>query len=211
MGAVREYSVREEAANYVTHALGAALAIAALVLLLVPAARSGEALRVASFAVYGGTLILLYLASTLYHAWPQGKRKQWLQRLDHAGIFLLIAGTYTPVTVLVLRGGWGWSLFGVVWGVALVGVVIELVHARLERPLLWAYIGLGWIVVLAAPKLWASLPLAGLLWLAAGGACYTGGVVFYLWRRLPFGHAIWHLWVLAGSACHFFLFYRHVV
>lgn len=211
MGEARRYTMREELANSATHGLGVALAIVATAALVLPALRAGETLRAASFAVYGATLIFLYLASTFYHAWPGPRGKRVLQRLDHAGIFLLIAGTYTPVALLVLGGGPGWALFGVVWGVALAGVWLELWHRRrLDRVLLWAYLGLGWIVVLAAPRIWRELSGEGLGWLAAGGLCYTGGVAFYLWRRLPFGHAVWHLWVLAGSACHFFLFLWHV-
>jgi hemolysin III len=199
------YSSREEMANVLTHGLGAVLSVAGLVVAITLGARQGDAWVISSIAVYGATLVLLYATSTLYHAIPSARWKHVLRKMDHAAIFLLIAGTYTPFVLVTLRGPWGWSLFGVVWGVALAGVVFKLVFAG--RFVVWSsaiYLLLGWVLLIAAKPLIAALPFSGLVLLVAGGLCYTSGVAFYLWRRLPFHHAIWHLFVLAGSICHYF-------
>jgi hemolysin III len=196
---------REELLNALTHGVGWALSVAGLVFAVVLGARQGDAWVITSVAIYGATLVLLYASSTLYHAIPSPRWKHVLRKLDHAAIFLLIAGTYTPFVLVNLRGPWGWSLFGVVWGVALAGVAFKLVFAG--RFVLWSsaiYVLLGWIMLIAAKPLIAALPVSGLVLLGAGGLCYTSGVVFYLWRRLPYHHAIWHLFVLAGSTCHYF-------
>lgn len=185
-----------------THALGTALAIAALVAMLADA--GGETFRTVSAAVFGTTLVLLYLASTLYHATTCPRLKPLLQALDHACIYLLIAGSYTPLTLVALRGPWGWSLLGVVWTMALGGVLLKTL-GRGKRDSAWStalYIAMGWLAVVAFGPLVRALPPAGLAWLVAGGLCYTFGVIFFAWRKLPFNHAVWHLFVLAGSACH---------
>jgi hemolysin III len=150
-------------------------------------------------------MVLLYLASTLYHALPQGKAKRAFQLIEHAAIFLLIAGTYTPFTLGVLRGAWGWTLFGLVWGLAAIGVLLAVVGGvRRYRVLsVLLYLGMGWLVVVAIRPLWLSMPLSGLLWLVAGGLAYTVGVAFFAAKRLRYGHFVWHLFVLAGTACHF--------
>jgi len=200
---MRAQSVREEVANAVTHGIGTALAVAALPVMVVAAVRRGTPADVVGGAVFGATLILLYLASTLYHAVPAGWWKERLRRVDHSAIFLLIAGTYTPFTLGVLGGAWGWGLFGVVWGLAVVGVTHKLA-AGVRWPRLSAalYVGMGWLVLVAAPVVWARVPMATLVPLALGGVAYTAGVVFYLAPRLRYAHAIWHLFVLAGSALH---------
>lgn len=185
-----------------THALGTALAITALVAMLADA--GGETFRTVSAAVFGTTLVLLYLASTLYHATTCPRLKPLLQALDHACIYLLIAGSYTPLTLVALRGPWGWSLLGVVWTMALGGVLLKTL-GRGKRDSAWStalYIAMGWLAVVAFGPLVRALPPAGLAWLVAGGLCYTFGVIFFAWRKLPFNHAVWHLFVLAGSACH---------
>lgn len=201
---VQTYSLPEEIANSVTHAVGLLLALAALVVMVVFAAMKGTAWHVVSCSVYGATLVLLFVASTLYHSLPWPRVKAVLKVIDHSAIYLLIAGTYTPFLLGPLRGGWGWSLFGVVWGLALAGIAFKLFFTgrfRLLSTLI--YIGMGWIVVIAIRPLWLHLPRGGLFWLLAGGLLYTGGCVFYLQRRIPFNHAIWHAFVLAGSLCHF--------
>lgn len=208
----RPYSRFEELANSLTHGIGAGLALAALAILVTFSGLSGDAWRVVSFAIYGACLVLLYLASTFYHAFGSPRLKRLFRVFDHAAIFLLIAGTYTPVALVSLRGGWGWTLFGLIWGLAIAGIVLEVFFIdRLRWLTLATYLGMGWLVVIAAGPLVEALPFGALAWLAAGGLSYTGGVVFYLWKRLPFHHAIWHLFVLGGSVCHFFAFLLYVL
>jgi hemolysin III len=204
-GARAPYSLGEEIANCVTHGVGAALSVAGLVLLVVFAALYGDAWHVASVAVYGTTLILLYTASTVYHACKGEKAKHVTKILDHSSIFLLIAGTYTPFTLVTLRGPWGWALFGVVWGLAVAGVVFKALFVRRLKVLSVAiYLLMGWLVVTAAGPLMRGLPKGGLALLLAGGLAYTAGTVFYALKKVPYMHSVWHLFVLAGSALHFF-------
>lgn len=205
------YSAREEWASSVIHAIGIALSVAGLIALATVAAQGGNAWHLASVCIYGISLILLYVASTLYHAIPHPSAKQVLRTLDHVGIFLLIAGTYTPFTVISLQGGWGWGLFGVVWTLAAIGIVLELRQVRRRGWLIALYVGMGWVGVAAIGPLMASLSSAGLWLLLGGGLCYTLGVPFYLWRSLPYNHALWHLFVLAGSVLHFCAIYFHVL
>ncbi|MGK5035098.1 PAQR family membrane homeostasis protein TrhA [Janthinobacterium sp. LB3P118] len=196
--------------NSISHTVGAALAAIGGVILIVAAARTGDPWKIVSCSVYATMLLTLYLTSTLYHS-VRGKAKAVLQRLDHCAIYLLIAGTYTPFMLVTLRGPWGWSLFGVVWGLALLGIVQEYVYAKGARILsLVIYVAMGWLVVIGIKPLLAALEWNGFLWLVAGGLCYTGGIVFYATdHKLRHGHGIWHLFVLAGSSCHFIaiLFY----
>lgn len=199
----------EEFFNSLTHGLGLGLAIAALVILV---SLSDDAWKVVSFSVYGACLVALYLASTLYHAFTSPLIKRFMRMLDHSAIFLLIAGSYTPITLVAMRGAWGWTLFGLIWGFALVGLVLELSFMdRLRWLTLTTYVGMGWLVVIAVKPLVAALPMGGLLWLGAGGLFYTGGIVFYLWKSLPFNHGIWHLFVLGGSISHFFCFLFYIL
>ena len=206
------YPPREELANRVTHGLGIAFSIAGLVLMVVYSARFGDAWQVVSTAIFGATLIILYTSSTVYHSVSDEKIRRLLQKVDHAAIFLLIAGTYTPFLLVTLRGPWGWSLFGVVWGLAALGVVLKFWHAhRFEVASTIVYVVMGWIVVVAFKPLLAALPAGGVKLLFAGGICYTGGAGVYLWHRLPYQHAIWHLFVLAGSACHWAAVFFYIV
>jgi hemolysin III len=206
------YSPVEEAANRLTHGFGALLSVAGLVLLVVHSARHGDAWMVTSTAVFGTTLVLLYSASTLYHSVSSDRWRRLGQKLDHAAIYLLIAGTYTPFTLGPLRGAWGWTLFGIVWGCAVVGVVLKLFFAgKFELLSTVAYLAMGWLVVIALKPLVAALP-AGALWLLlSGGLCYSLGTIFYHWEKLPFNHAVWHVWVLAGSACHWAAVFAYLV
>jgi hemolysin III len=201
----RPQSVGEEVANAVSHGIGAVLAVASLPVLLWFGAGQGAA-AVVGACVFSVTMLLLYGVSTLYHALPAGRAKHWFHRLDHAAIFVFIAGSYTPFTLGVLRGAWGWSLFGVVWTIAVLGVTIKLVN-RLKHPL-WStglYVAMGWVVLVALAPLVERMPGPGLAWLVAGGLSYTLGAVIYMFdARWRYTHALWHLFVLAGSVCHFF-------
>lgn len=206
------YTPREELANVITHGCGAALSVAGLALLVSFAALRGDAWHVVSAAVFGTTLVLLYTASTLYHAFRNADTKRLLRKFDHAGIFLLIAGTYTPFLLVSLRGPWGWSLFGVVWGLGLTGVGLKFwLAGRFRVMSTLIYLGMGWLVVLAARPMLEAVPPGGLWLLLAGGLSYTGGAVFYLWRRLPYHHAVWHVFVLAGSVCHWAAVFVYVL
>ncbi|RQP24025.1 PAQR family membrane homeostasis protein TrhA [Piscinibacter terrae] len=202
----REQTLAEEIANAVSHGIGFLLAVASLPILVYVAAREGHAADVVAASVFSTTMMLLYFVSTLYHAVPAGRIKTWLNRLDHAAIFLFIAGSYTPFVLGVLNGPWGWSLFGVVWAIAAVGVTLKLLN-RLSHPLLSTglYVAMGWVAVVAAGPLVHRMPAAGLVWLVAGGLSYTAGAIVFLFdSRFRFAHFLWHLFVLAGSICHFF-------
>ncbi len=202
----------EEIANAVLHGLGVALGIAALAVLVVLSAIRGTAWHVVATSVYGATLVLLYLCSTLYHAAAPSGPKQLFEIFDHAAIYLLIAGTYTPFALVTVGGAWGWSIFGLVWGLAAVGVVVQVVFPGRMRGLMTGlYVAMGWLVVVAAKPLLESLPPAGLAWLLGGGVVYSAGVFFYYKKRFAFSHAVWHLFVLGGSVCHFFAILLYVV
>lgn len=203
--AARAQTLGEEIANALSHGLGLLLAVASLPILVWQAARLGSAIDVVAAGVFGATAIVLYGVSTLYHALPSGGAKRWFQRLDHAAIYLFIAGSYTPFTLGVLEGPWGWSLFGVVWAAAAFGVTVKLLN-RLRQPLVSTllYVAMGWVAVVAAAPLVQRLPVAGLTWLVAGGLSYTlGALVFLLDDRVRYAHAAWHLFVIGGSVCHF--------
>ena len=209
---VREYSIGHEIANAVTHGIGGGLSIAALSVLVTMAAIYGDTWRVVSSAIYGATLVMLYLASTLYHGIHHEGAKRVFKTIDHASIYLLIAGTYTPFTLVSLRENskWGWTLFGIIWGLALVGVTLKAAFPRRMSALsVGVYIMMGWLCLFAIGAIRSAIGFGGMVWLVAGGLSYTIGVIFYAWNKLPFNHAIWHLFVLSGSVCHFFaiLFY----
>ncbi len=202
---VERYTPGEEVTNAVLHGVGLGLAIAALAVLVVLSGVYGNAWYSVSFSVYGATLVLLYLSSTLYHSFYAGRAKRLFRVFDHSAIFLLIAGTYTPIALVTLRGPLGWTLFGVVWGIAAAGVVGKAFWAHRFAVLSTVlYLVMGWLAVMAVKPLLARLGTASLVFLALGGLFYTLGTAFYLWRGLKFHHAIWHLFVLAGSICHFF-------
>ncbi|MCF7826924.1 MAG: hemolysin III family protein [Candidatus Marinimicrobia bacterium] len=185
--------------------MGVGFSITGLILLVVRAALYGNAWQVVSFSIYGASLILLYLASTLYHGFTSPRIKEIFRIVDHTAIYLLIAGTYTPFLLVTLRGPWGWSLFGTIWGLALIGITFKLIFGHKYDILSTIfYLLMGWVVVIAIKPLLTALPLAGFLWLAAGGLAYSLGVIFYAWEKLPYHHAIWHGFVLAGSFFHFF-------
>jgi hemolysin III len=212
--AVFEYTAGQETAHAIVHGIGAGLGVAALALMVVRAsfAEAGVAWKVVSASLFGATIILLYLASTLYHALWTERAKKLFEIFDHQAIYLLIAGSYTPFTLVTLRGWVGWAVFGVIWGLAILGIVFKAFTAgrfRLASTLL--YIGMGWIVLVTLRPLIVNLSRGGLWWLGVGGLLYTAGTVFYLWRRLSFSHAVWHAFVLAGTVCHFFCVFFHVI
>ncbi|NTV95985.1 MAG: hemolysin III family protein [Thiobacillus sp.] len=198
--------------NASTHLAGAILALAGAVVLIVLAGRGGDPWKIVGVSIYGATLVLLYSVSTLYHS-LRGRAKDLLRKLDHLGIYLLIAGTYTPFCLVTLRGPWGWSLFGVVWGLAVIGILQELRPAQGARILSVAiYVVMGWVALAALVPLLRVLGPAGFAWLAGGGVLYTAGIVFYaLDDRLRHAHGVWHLFVLAGSAAHYVAILRHVL
>ncbi len=203
MNADRE-SHREEIVNALTHGLGVILAIGGGAVLITLAAVFAGARELISVSVFVAALVLLYTASTLYHAARQPRLKQRLKILDHCAIFLLIAATYTPFTIAAIRGGWGWALFGVIWTLAVFGILLKLFFTGRFRLLSTAtYIGMGWLVVVGFAPLSQSLTPTALFWLVAGGVVYTAGTIFYHFDRVPYSHAIWHLFVLGGSICHF--------
>lgn len=207
----RPQSLAEEIANSLSHGLGLLAALAALPVLIVPAIRHGYATELVGATVYGLTMVMLYLSSTLYHALPPGPAKVRLGKIDHGAIYLFIAGSYTPFSLGVLNGVWGWTLFGLVWPLALVGVTLKILD-KLKHPLLSTglYLAMGWLVVIAAVPLLERVSPTGLAWLLAGGLAYSIGTIFYLTdARLKFGHFVWHLFVLAGTSCHFFAVLWH--
>jgi len=198
--------------NSITHLAGAALALAGLVVLVVFAALQGDVWKIVSFSIYGTSLFLLYTLSTLYHS-LRGRAKQIFMKLDHVAIYLLIAGTYTPLTLVTLRGAWGWTLFGIVWGLAIIGIVVDVLHRQGSRRIqILIYLLMGWLIVVALYPLVQIMPTGGLILLVLGGLFYTGGIVFYaLDERIKHAHGIWHLFVLAGSISHYLIMLLYVL
>jgi len=205
----RQQSLGEEIANTASSGLCLLAAIAGIPFLLHPLVQRGDLLGLAGAITYAASMVLLYLASTIYHALPQSRMKELFRLLDHSAIYLFIGGTYTPFTLGVLRGGWGWTLFGLVWGLAIAGIGLTL-FGQLQNHWFstWTYIGLGWIGLLAVRLFWQRIAPEGLLWIAAGGLAYTAGVIFYIADRVRFSHFIWHLFVATGTACHFWAVLR---
>lgn len=204
------YSKKEELANSITHGVGIALSLAALVILVSFSSMKGDPWKILSFSIYGASLVLLYTASTLYHSFTNVKVKHYLKIFDHAAIYLLIAGTYTPFMLVMLRESIGWILFTIVWSLALIGMCFKLFFVNRFNVLSTIiYLLMGWMVGIAFKPMVEFIPPGGLYWLLAGGLFYSLGVIFYLWKKIPYHHAIWHLFVLGGSICHFFavLFY----
>jgi hemolysin III len=202
--AERPLSVGEEIANSVTHGVAALASVAALPILLAVAIGRGDPWQIVGGAIFGATLVLLYTASTLYHALTHAGAKRVFRVLDHSAIYLLIAGTYTPFALGALRGPWGWSLLGAVWALAALGITAKATLGfRFPRLSTAVYIGMGWLGVIAFRPLMVHIGVPGITWLLAGGLCYTAGVIFFAWERLRYGHMVWHLFVAAGSVCHF--------
>lgn len=212
MGSTFIYSRREEIANAITHGIGIVFSVIALVLLLIYSIPSGSSWHIVSLSIYGATMIFLYLCSTLLHSFPEGKVKDFFEILDHSAIYLFIAGTYTPFLFLVVKGSLSWILFGLVWGFAVFGVVFKAFFVKrfnLISTLL--YIVMGWLIVIAWESLVEALPTPGMSLLVIGGLLYTIGTIFYVWRAFPYHHAVWHVFVLAGTAVHFFAVLLYVL
>jgi hemolysin III len=206
----RPQSLGEEIANSVSHGLGLSAAVAAFPVLVMAAQQRGDTAGIVGASVFATAAVLLYLVSTLFHALPRCRAKRVFQILDHSAIYLLIAGTYTPFTLGVLRGDWGWTLFGLVWGMAIAGTVLKaLGGVRYTTLSTWTYLAMGWLVVIAAKTVWTLVPGWGLFWLIAGGVAYTAGAVFFMAERIRYFHFVWHLFVVAGTACHFIAVLRY--
>jgi len=201
----RPQSFEEEIANGISHGIALVACLIATPFLLKSASRLGDAWRVVGAAIFAGAMIFMYLSSTVYHVLPANRAKRVLRVLDHGAIFFLIAGTYTPFTLGVLRGAWGWTPFSIVWSLALLGVTLK-IEGTLWHPLISTgpYLAMGWLIVVAIRPLWLTVPLPGILLLLAGGIAYTGGVGFYAAERAHYNHFVWHLFVVMGTPCHFF-------
>lgn len=199
------YTMGEELANAITHGIGALLSVAGLVILIVFAVIYGDVWHVVSCSIFGASLIMLYTASTLYHSFQGPRVKRFFRIMDHVSIYLLIAGTYTPFALVNLRGPWGWTLFGIIWGLTLFGIFFKVAFiGRFRVVSTIIYLAMGWLVIVAVKPVVELVAPGGLMLMAAGGLAYTLGVVFYAWKIMPFHHAVWHLFVLAGSAFHYF-------
>ncbi len=206
------YTLREERLNSLTHGLGALLSAVGTLVLVLAAAREGDVWKIVSFSIFGASLVLLYSASTFYHASRSPRLREVWKMLDHCAIFLLIAGTYTPFLLVNLRGPTGWTLFGIIWGLALAGIVLKLVFGHRYKILrVIVYLAMGWLIVFAAAELTTQVSELGVRLTVIGGVVYTLGVVFYLADRMPYNHAIWHLFVVGGSLCHFYAIYYAVL
>lgn len=202
---LENFSKGEEITNAILHGIGAGLAIAALVILIVFASIRGDARYVVSYTIYGSTLVLLYMASTLYHSFPRGGTKDLFEIFDHSAIYLLIAGSYTPLALVALKGTLGWTIFGIVWGLSVIGIIFKVFWVKKFVVLSTIlYIAMGWLIVIAIKPLMNVLNTTSLVFLVVGGVSYTVGTIFYVWRGMKYHHAIWHLFVLGGSICHFF-------
>ncbi|WLD94843.1 hemolysin III family protein [Alkalihalobacillus sp. AL-G] len=212
MANTHTYTRKEELVNAITHGIGVVFSIVALVLLVVNAVIDGSVWHIVSFSIYGATMLILYTASTLVHSFQEGKLKDLFEIFDHSAIYLFIAGTYTPFLFVVVKGALGWSLFGVVWGIAIFGVFFKAFFVK--RFLFIStliYVVMGWLVVIAWQPLVTTLPDRGMTLFIIGGLIYTVGTIFYVWRAFPYHHAVWHMFVLAGTAVHFFAVLLYVL
>ncbi len=208
---IKQYSLAEEIANAVSHGLGALLSVAGLTMLVIYATIEEDPARIASFAIYGATLVTLFLASTLYHAISHEKAKKVLKVIDHCAIYLLIAGTYTPLMILTLEGPLGYGMLTIIWALAVIGIAFKLTFGTKYRFIsLSTYLGMGFISLFIIQQLNQALSMGGMMLLAIGGLVYASGVYFYVQKKIPFNHAIWHLFVLGGASCHFFMMVHYV-
>ena len=207
-----KFTIEEEIWNSITHGIGAGLAIAGLISLVVLGSVYGDIWHITSFSIYGSTLVLLYLASTLYHGTQIPKVKQILRVFDHAAIYLLIAGTFTPFLLITLHGTFGWTMLAVVWGVAVLGIAFRIIFVgRFDHLATMSYIAMGLLIIIPFKEMMATIPADGIALIVAGAFLYMAGVIFYVWKIVPYNHAIWHLFVIGGSVCHYFAILFHVL
>ncbi|WP_027963034.1 PAQR family membrane homeostasis protein TrhA [Halalkalibacillus halophilus] len=207
-----QYSNKEELVNAITHGIGALLSIAGLVILIVFASINENPWQIVSVSIYGTTMLIMYLSSTIVHSLPNGNAKDWFLFIDHSSIYLFIAGTYTPILLILLRGPIGWTLLGVIWGVAILGIIFKIFFVKKFMFVsTMIYIFLGWFIVFVWRPLAAEMELTGLIYLIIGGVLYSVGSIFYMWRAFPYHHAVWHLFVIGGSAFHFFAILLYIV
>ncbi len=200
----------EELANSISHCVGFGLSVAALVILVVFGARQGNPWKVISFSVYGFSLMTLFLASTLHHSFRSRRLKSLFLLFDHIAIYILIAGSYTPILLIALRGAWGWSMFGVIWGISIIGILLKIYYlGRYKVISVLVYLLMGWVVVIAYKPLLEAIPYGLFIWMGIGGLCYSLGVVFFVWRTFPYHHSVWHLFVLAGCATHYIGIFKY--
>ena len=200
----REQSFKEEIINSITHGVGFFLSIAGLSILVILSVHKGDPWKITAFSIYGATLIIMFLNSTLYHGITHSKIKHFFQKLDHSSIFILIAGTYTAITLTAMRGTWGWTLFGIIWGLAISGIIFKLIFfGRYKKINMAIYLIMGWMILIAIKPLILMVPSPTLLWIIIGGLFYTIGTIFYAWQSLSYNHVIWHVFVLGGSVSHF--------
>lgn len=212
MRSTHTYSKPEEFANALTHGIGVLLSIAALCLLVSHSVQGGTAIHLISFSIYGGSMFLLYISSTLLHSLPEGKAKDFLEKLDHASIYMFIAGSYTPILLLVVKGSLGFTLLCVVWAIALLGIIFKIFFTKQFIYLSTSiYLLMGWLIVFAFDPIVANLATTGLIMLVIGGVLYTLGTIFYMWRLFPYHHAVWHLFVVGGSAFHFLAMFYYIL
>jgi len=208
---IKDFSLKEEIANSITHGIGLLLSIPALVMLILNAAETANPWRIVSFSIFGASMIILYLCSTLLHSITHEKVKDFFEILDHSSIYLLIAGTYTPFVLVAIRGSLGWTLFGIVWALAIIGIVFKCYYVKkyiVTSTIL--YVIMGWLIVMAIVPLYHAIGMTGFLFLVGGGLLYTVGSIFYVMQKIPYFHAIWHIFVLAGSALMYFCVYLYV-
>ncbi|MEK4565665.1 hemolysin III family protein [Alkalihalobacillus sp. FSL R5-0424] len=212
MATTHVFSKDEELANAITHGIGAVISIACLTLLIVFASLYGNAWHIVSFSIYGTSMLLLYASSTLVHSFPPGKAKDLFEILDHSAIYLFIAGTYTPILFIVVQGALGWTLFGIVWGIATLGIVFKIFFVKKFLVISTIfYLLMGWMALFAIKPIVLTLPIQGTLFLVGGGILYSLGTIFYIWRGFKFHHAVWHLFVLGGTVLHFFLVIMYIL
>lgn len=212
MATTHVFSKDEELANAITHGIGAVISIACLTLLIVFASLYGNAWHIVSFSIYGTSMLLLYASSTLVHSFPPGKAKDLFEILDHSAIYLFIAGTYTPILFIVVQGALGWTLFGIVWGIATLGIVFKIFFVKKFLVISTIfYLLMGWMALFAIKPIVLTLPIQGTLFLIGGGVLYSLGTIFYIWRGFKFHHAVWHLFVLGGTVLHFFLVIMYIL
>ncbi|MEK7818906.1 MAG: hemolysin III family protein [Bacteroidota bacterium] len=211
MFSFRQKIVKEETLNVATHAIAFGLSVVGLIEIIILALKEGNIWNIFSYTIFGSTMVILYASSTIYHSIHNQKIKKIFQKIDHIAIFLAIAGTYTPITLGPLRGAWGWSLFGIIWGLAIAGIFVKIFfYKKVKLFSTIIYIAMGWLIVFAVKPMIDTIPVDGLMLILSGGIIFTTGTYIYSQNKIPYNHAIWHLFVMCGSICHYFAIYYFV-